>query len=204
MILPNETLITDFFSLLFETTDLFLRSNGDLCSLSSDDRSILLRTSSESILCLGALFILYQSQLITYRSFLNALHKIYGDQCLSLTIYATKLIDPDIVFTKMTLSLLLFSTNIYLFSSKLQEHYVDTKTIFLIQNRYAEITWKYLLYRYSHHEAVLKFMNLIRYLFVLIRTLFHLQSVQHHVNDVISLIENTELKLILDDIEQIE
>ncbi|CAF4729693.1 unnamed protein product, partial [Rotaria sp. Silwood2] len=87
IILLDETLIKEFFSLLFETTDLCLRSNGDLNSLSSDDRSILLLNSTDSVLCLGGMFILCQSQLVSCRSFLNVLYTKYGEQCLSHTIH---------------------------------------------------------------------------------------------------------------------
>ncbi|CAF1396041.1 unnamed protein product [Rotaria sp. Silwood1] len=204
MILLDETLINEFFSLLFETTNLCLCSNGDLSSLSSDDRSLILLNSTDSVLCLGGIFILYQSQLINCPSFLNILHTKYGEQCLSHTIHGTKLIDSDIVLTKIALALLLFSTNICLFSSNSQEDHIDTHAIFLIQNTYAEITWKYLLYRYGHDGAVLKFINLIECLLLVMQTLFHLQNVQQHVNDVLALIENTELKLLVDDIDQID
>ncbi|CAF3975538.1 unnamed protein product [Rotaria sordida] len=150
--------------------NLCLRSNGDLNSLSSDDRSILLLKSADSVLCLSGIFILRQSQLNICRSFLNVLHTKYGEQCLSYTIPATKLIDPNFVLTNIALSLLLFSTNICVFSSKLQEEHVDANRIFRIQNRYAEITWTYLLYRYDHHDVVWKFVNFIQCLLVVIQT----------------------------------
>jgi len=54
-------------------------------------------------------------------------------------------------------------------------------------------TWKYLLYKYGHHQAVKRFLNLILWFDTPIT----------HVNDVDSLIEQTELTLILDDIDQI-
>ncbi|CAF1546878.1 unnamed protein product [Rotaria sp. Silwood1] len=199
----NEASITEFFSLLFETIDVCLRSNGDLCSLSSDDRSILLRTGSDCLICLGGAFILYLSQLEKCRSFLDVINNKYGKHSVALTLHSIKYMDPDIVVMKMALLLFVFSKNLCLFSSQLSKENINTSAIFLIQNKYAEITWRYLIYRYGYYDAVIRFMNLIQCLLAVIQTMYHLQTVQSHVEDVILLAENTELKLILDDIDQI-
>ncbi|CAF4086624.1 unnamed protein product [Rotaria sordida] len=198
----DEILTKEFFRLLFETTDICLRLNGDICALPHNDRSIVLRTGADCLLCLGGAFIMYQSQLNTCQSFIDMNAKKYGTYGISLTLYSTKFLDPDVVLVKMGLLLLVFSKNTYIFSSTTSLDHVNANIILQIQNRYAEITWKYLLYKYGYHQAIQRFMNLILCLLAVVQTMSYLQSVQPHINDVETIAENSELELILDDINQ--
>ncbi|CAF1173163.1 unnamed protein product [Rotaria sordida] len=198
----NETLVKQFFTLLYETTELCLSSNGDLRSLSFNDRSVLLRTGADSITCYGGIFSMYQFQLRTCQSFLHSLRRIYGEHSLMLTLNSIKFIDPDIVLNKMALLLLLSSKTTCIFSSTISLDHADVSVISKIQNRYAEIAWKYLLYKYDEYQAVQKFMTLIQCLIAVIQTMSQVQSVESHVNDIETIVEHTQLKLILDDIEQ--
>ncbi|CAF3740639.1 unnamed protein product [Rotaria sordida] len=198
----NETLVKQFFTLLYETTELCLSSNGDLRSLSFNDRSVLLRTGADSITCYGGIFSMYQFQLRTCQSFLHSLRRIYGEHSLMLTLNSIKFIDPDIVLNKMALLLLFSSKTTCIFSSTISLDHADVSVILKIQNRYAEIAWKYLLYKYDEYQAVQKFMKLIQCLIAVIQTMSQVQSVESHVNDIETIVEHTQLKLILDDIEQ--
>jgi hypothetical protein len=72
-----------------------------------------------------------------------------------------------------------------------------------IQNKYAEITWKYLLYRYGDYQAVKRFVNIISWFGATIRYIPYLQNISSHVNEVNSLVEQIELKLLLDDVDHI-
>ncbi|CAF1357220.1 unnamed protein product [Adineta ricciae] len=199
----NETLIKQFFMLLYETTELCLRSNGDLRHLAYNDRLVLLRTGADSIACYGGVFSMYQFQLNICRSFLKALFRIYGEHSLYLTLNSIKFIDHDIVLNKIACLLLLFTRTTCIFSpTALSSDQMNTNVIFKIQNQYADVTWKYLLYRYGHCEAVQRFTNLIQSLLAVIQMMSQVQSVQSHVNDIERIVENTELEFILEDIEQ--
>jgi hypothetical protein len=48
---------------------------------------------------------------------------------------------------------------------QLQPHLPNTKAILSIQDIYTELAWRYVLYKYGHHQAVMRFSNLIRCLF---------------------------------------
>ncbi|CAF1334081.1 unnamed protein product [Rotaria sordida] len=199
----DQTLVKDFFTLFYETTELCLRSNNDLCNLSSNDRSVLFRTGADCITCFGRAFSICQYQLNTCQSFLNMLHTIYGEQSVAVTLNSIKFVDTDIALAKMAGLLLVFSNNTCIFSSTTPLDHVNASVMLQVQNKYAEVTWKYLLYRYGYYHAVQRFMYLIQFLLTLTQTISHLQSIRSHVNDIESIVENTELALILDDIDQI-
>ncbi|CAF3443179.1 unnamed protein product [Rotaria socialis] len=72
-----------------------------------------------------------------------------------------------------------------------------------IQNKYAEVAWKYLLYRYCYRESVKRFLNLIIWLTSINILLAHARTLVLHVNDIDCVIEQTELTFILDDVDEI-
>ncbi|CAF1338456.1 unnamed protein product, partial [Rotaria sordida] len=69
--------------------------------------------------------------------------------------------------------------------------------------KYAEVIWKYLLYKYGHYDAVKRYLNIILWLISMSMLTFHAQTLKPHINDLHSIIEQTELTLILDDVEPI-
>jgi hypothetical protein len=81
---------------------------------------------------------------------------------------------------------------------------LNTLAIFRIQNTYVEVLWKYLVYKYGYYESVQRLMKLIQYLLAGTDAVFESQSIEKHVNDIELLVEQTELTLVLDDIERIE
>ncbi|CAF0955478.1 unnamed protein product [Rotaria sordida] len=72
-----------------------------------------------------------------------------------------------------------------------------------IQNKCAEVTWKYPLYKYGHYDAVKRYFNITLWLISMSILTFHAQTLKAHINDLYSIIEQTELALILDDVDQI-
>lgn len=200
-----QTVTKEFFRLLYQTSKMCLCSNDDICTLPFDDRSILLRTGADCVTCFGGPFLMYHYQLTTCPAFTTMLRNIYGEQSLALTFNSVKYVDLDRILLKLAPLLLVFSQNISVYSPRIPfDHYADSRRIFHIQNTYVEVIWKYLLYKYDSKEVIRKFLELIQFLFSIIETMTHLQSFQSHVDDIHSLVENTELQLILDDVEHIE
>ncbi|CAF5097774.1 unnamed protein product, partial [Rotaria sp. Silwood1] len=60
---------------------------------------------------------------------------------------------------KLFLAILSFSTT---YTNTSTTTFSSTKQILDIQDRYIELTWKYLLYKYNSNQAVKYFSNLIR------------------------------------------
>lgn len=200
----DETLTAEFFQLFLQTTETCLRSNGDICALSFNDRSTLVRTGAECVACFSGPFLMHHYRLITCPLFVQMLRNVYGETSVALTFESLKCLDFDRTLMKVAPLLLLFSENTYIFSSRTPSDRINSKVIFDIQNRYVEVVWKYLLYNYDIREAIRRFLRLIQFLFSTIRMLIHLQSIQSHVHDMESVVEHTELQLVLDDIEKID
>jgi len=163
----------------------------------------MLQNAADNVSWMGCGFIMHRCHLLNLNEFSNIMIKLYGKRTVDIHLWAMKFIDPDIVLVKLALSLFAFSENTYSYSSNISNNMTNSINILKIQNSYAELTWIYLLYRYGHYEAVKRFLNLMCWLRALTIFMFHAQSLQLHVIDLNSLVEQTELTLILDDVDEI-
>jgi hypothetical protein len=188
---------------IYETTGEYLRLNDDLCKLSSDDRCVILHSAADYLSCMGLQFILHHFHLFNLNTFSNAIEAIYGRRPIELHLSAMRFIDPEIVLIKLAISLCALSEITYIYSPNISRHSTNPINILKIQNKYAEVTWKYLLYRYGHYQAVKRFLNIINWLEVITLFVSHAQSLTTHVNNLNSFVEKLELTLILDDVDKI-
>jgi len=198
-----QELIEQFLASIYETAGIYLRSNEDLRELPSDPRSMILRSAADNVTCIGAVFSMQYCYLYGLDAFLNAMKLKYGKRTIDIHLWANKFIDPDIVLIKLAISLFAFSENTSFNSSNISKDLINPINILEIQNKYAEVTWKYLLHRYGHYHAVQRFLNLILWLSSINILTIHAQTLILHLNDIDSLVEQTELTLILDDVDQI-
>ncbi|CAF1438834.1 unnamed protein product [Adineta steineri] len=198
-----ERLVENFILSMYEATGRYLRSNEDICKISFADRSILLLNAADNISCMASIFIVHHFDLFCQDSFLKIITEKFGSHGISLTLWTMKFINPDIIIFKLALSLFALSKTIYLYSPNISIDSTNSSTIFHIQNKYAEVTWKYLNYRYGWYDAVKHFYNIVYWLIALTTGMFHVQTYSTHVDNIDSLVELTELTLILDDAEEI-
>ncbi|CAF4224075.1 unnamed protein product, partial [Adineta steineri] len=139
-----QKLVENYLLSLYETTGRYLRLNDDICKLSFTDRSIVLRNAADNVPCMASAFILHRFGLLSLDSFLKTLTAIYGHRPVSLSLLAMKFIISDIVIFKLALSLFALSKITYLYSPNIPVDLTNSSTLFHIQNKYAEVTWKYL------------------------------------------------------------
>ncbi|CAF1356726.1 unnamed protein product [Adineta steineri] len=198
-----ERLVENFVLSTYEATGRYLRLNDDICKLSFNNRSIVLRNAADNISHMAAMFIIYNFDLFSLDSFLKLTKAKYDNHVISLTLWEMKFINPDIIIFKLALSLFSLSKTTYLYSPDIPLDSTNSSAIFHIQNKYAEVTWKYLNYRYGWYEAVKHFHNIIHLLMALTMVIIHVQNFSTHVDSIDSLVELTELTLILDDVEKI-
>ena len=198
-----EQRVLHFLSSIYQTSGDYLHANGDLRQLSSNDRSVILRSAADNVTCIGAIFAIHQCRLFDLDMFTKAMNTTYGERTVELHRQAAKFIDTDLVLIKLALSLFAVSelTSFYSPSSSSSTTFTDTRAILRIQNKYAEVTWKYLLYRHGHCQAVKTFLNVTRWFLAISSCMFHIQSLVKHNNDLNSLVENTELVLLMDGID---
>jgi len=197
------TLVDEFLVSIYETAGRYLRFNADLRHLSSDDRSIILRSAADNVACIGGTYIMQHYQLYDLDVFLTTMNVKYGNRTMDIHIPARKYIDSDVVLVKLAISLFAFSENSCCYYSNLSKDLTNPIHIVKIQNKYAELTWKYLLYKYGRYAAVKQFLNLTLWLASMSILAIHAQSLAPHLNDIDLVIEQTELAFILDDVEEI-
>ncbi len=68
----------------------------------------------------------------------------------------------------------------------------DNEKYLRIQNMYAELIWKYLLYNYKFEQAVVRFSHIVQCLIVAVTIRTLLQTAKHHTDIVDLLIEKIE------------
>ena len=201
--LIDGRLIEEWGMSVYETTSRYLRLNADLCQLPSDDRSLVVRTATVSVSCLGSTLITRNYPLYAIDIFKNTISNVYGEDVINKHRRSMKFIDSDTVFLKLALSLFVFSELNYSYVSIVSSDSTNVLNVLEVQNRYAEVTWKYLLYRYGHDQAVRRFLTLTSWFLATTLYIGDMQSLSPQVNNVTSLVEETELKLVLDDIDRV-
>ncbi|CAF1376801.1 unnamed protein product [Adineta steineri] len=198
-----QRLVENYLLSIYETTGRYLRLNDDICKLSFNDRSILLRSAADNMSSMASIFIIHHFDLCSLESFLKIMTTMYDNRAISLSLWTMKFINPDIIIFKLALSLFALSKTTYSYSPNIPIDSTNSSIIFHIQNKYAEVTWKYLNYRYGWYEAVKHFHSIIYWLIALTMLMDDVQNFSRHVDSVDSLVELTELTLILDDVEEI-
>ena len=192
----------EFLLSIYEAAAIYLRSNDDIRKLSTDDRSIILHNAADNVSCMGGAFIMHYCHLYDLDVFYHVMNVKYGKRTMDIHRWARKFIDPDIAVVKLGISLFAFSENTCSYDKNVSDQLTDSIKILEIQNKYAELTWKYLLYKYGPYYAVKRFLNLIQWLISIHILAFHAQTLQVHLDDIHSIIEQTELKLLLDDFDE--
>ncbi|CAF4149130.1 unnamed protein product, partial [Adineta steineri] len=198
-----QRLVENYLLSIYETTGRYLCLNDDICKLSFPDRSILLRSAADNISSMASIFIIHHFDLFNLDSFLKIMSAMFDNCGISLVQWPMKFINPDIIIFKLALSLFALSKTTYLYSPNISIDSTNSSTIFHIQNKYAEVTWKYLNYRYGWYEAVKHFHSIIYWLMALTMLMCDVQTFSRHVDSIDSLVELTELTFILDDVEKI-
>ena len=139
-----QKIVQEFLTSLYETTGTYLRCNDDLCQLSSNDRSIMLYNAANNVSCTSWSFIMDHCHLLALEAFSNAMKIMYGKRAIDIHLWAMKFIDPDIILVKLALSLFAFSESTYSYFPNVSSDLTNSLIIAEIQNKYAEVTWKYL------------------------------------------------------------
>lgn len=202
LIFPSM-MIQELIGAMYISAGDFIHRNGDLSQLNIDDRSVVVRSAADRVSSMGGLIGLGRCNLFGYTEFSTAITPIYGASTVAITMWAMKFFNPDIFLMKLGLALYAVSENIVSHPEHPFSDLEDPIAVWNIQNRYAEVTWKYLLYRYGYRDAVKQFLSLTSFFIAMSVLTVQLQDVSRHTSDVTTIVEQTEIKLILDDVERI-
>ena len=169
-------------------------------SLSSEDRSILLRQTVGQTSCLGATFAVHHAGLLDDPYFCRSAEVIFTEEVMSTIIPLTQSFDPDVTFLKLILSILAFSTaHSMALTEGTNTIFGNVQAIIQIQDSYVELAWKYMVYKYTDEQAVKRFCQLLRFLFNVNRTINLVNGVEAYRDLLDTVIERTEKTLSLKD-----
>ncbi|CAF1005072.1 unnamed protein product [Rotaria sordida] len=190
--------VCNFFTSVKSNIQLVFEKNRDFLSLSRHDRTTLLRTTVEYTTSIGGMFTLRQYKLFDYPPFYESTEMIFKPSGTKFARRVIDQLDPDNTFIKLILSILSFSTTNYtVYKKNMPINLTNIKGILSIQDMYTDLTWRYLLYKYGHHEAVIRFSNLLRCLFVIIWAIVEAHESQKFIEMIDSVIEQTKQTLCL-------
>ena len=189
-----QRLVPQFLTIVYETMNKYLHSNDDISHLFGNDQSILLRDAVDHASCLcGNFFISHYDYLFDLKIFCKTLEEIYGLHACAFNHQSTRrLIDFDLILIKLVHSLFLLSESSVSHWSEPSEEMTNLLAVLKLQNRYADLTWKYLLYRYGDHQALQRFLQLISWLLVITVIVTKAQTLQSHLNNIEAFVEQTE------------
>jgi hypothetical protein len=167
--------------------------NGDYLSLSTHDRSILLRNTVKHTGCFGGTFMLHQARLLNDLLFYQSSELIFGREVMLTIKPIINSFDFDIIFIKLILTIIAFSTiNYTVYTNTIPINLTDIKTMIRIQDTYTELTWRYLVYKYTYEQAVKRFCNLLRCLFNVNFTVVEVNRIEEYTNMIDTIVEKTE------------
>jgi hypothetical protein len=174
--------------------------NRDYLSLSTHDRSILLRNTVKHTRCFDGTFILHQAHLFDNPLFYKTTEMLFGSHTMATNNRLIDSFDTDITFVKLILTVLAFSTTNYIvYKNTIPVNLIDIKTVLRFQDTYTELAWRYMIYKYSFEVAVKRFCQLIRCLFYVTSTVVAADQTQEYTNLIDTVVKQTEQTLTLND-----
>jgi hypothetical protein len=162
------TVVNDLFASLMAGAQLLFETNADFVSLTPHDRSLLLHGKLKYVGGLSSCFILHSTGLFDNPVFCQTVEPAYGSTTLAGSKHAGGFFDSDIIFMKLVLAIILFSTfdyTVYVGAAPVNLH--NAQAMHRIQDTYVELAWRYLIYKFDHSYAIGRFSNLIRCIFLL-------------------------------------
>lgn len=184
--------IGEFITSNMSRVQRIFEKNYDYLSLCSNDRSILLRNTVKHTGCIGGTFVLHQAHLLDDLFFYKSSEAIFGSHVMSTIKCITDTFDSDVIFIKLILTIIAFSTTCYtVYTHTPSMNLINLKTIIHIQDTYTELTWKYLIYKYNYEQAVKRFCNLLRCLFHINFTIVEVDRIQNYTRMIETVVEQT-------------
>jgi hypothetical protein len=191
--------IVEFFRCMLSEGQLIYENNGNFLSLCSHDRSTLIRSTAKHVACIDATLVGRRYGLIDHPCFYKSSEILLGSSALTSAKRTIDLVDSDITFVKLALSILAFSTISYtVYENTIPINLTNVNSIIRVQDMYIEIAWRYLLYKYGHIQAVLCFSKLIQWIFSINLTIVKVDRYKDLRAIMDYVVEQTEQTLVID------
>ena len=183
-------LYDQFVTICFNTTKPFIERIPDYQQLTISNRLILIQRTFASLVCINAM---NNMNLTGYRPYFDKnLQHIYDVYYGSENIFQSErlreklnfIFNSDLTIFKLFLSILVFSNITSDVPISSDNEYVYSQTIFHLQNRYIDLIWRYMLFRFRHeHITIRLFSNIIQYC-------IHMQNFIHNLKNKMESAQN--------------
>jgi hypothetical protein len=181
------------FGSILSGIEQFFKMNNDFVSLCCHDRSILLRCAMENAGCLGSILIIPELPFLDYPGVAQSFENNFESVLMDLNRRLRKEIDRDVTFIKLGIGMFVLSTmNCSSYTNSSLDYLQNIKDILRIQDIYGEVTWKYLLYKCDHQQAVICFANFIKSHLGINRAIIEIHQSEQHKRMVKNLIEKMD------------
>ena len=158
-----------FFTTLFSRVQRVVEKTRDFHSLSTQDRSTLLHTTTRYTSTFAGIFLLHSSELFDNPSFFQSVEMIFRSTTAASIRLLLAQLDSDPTLIKLLLASLAFSsTNSPVFLNRTPAILIHSKMMWAIEEMYIELTWRYLRANCENEvETMKRFSRLTRCLLLL-------------------------------------
>ncbi|CAF4683655.1 unnamed protein product, partial [Rotaria sp. Silwood1] len=190
-------------NIIFQSIQSCISSTADFRIMTTDEQCSLVQRNMHGIWAFYSMVICHQSHMFDDWERKNIMTPLYGFDNVEYVKSITIRLDSDATLVKLLLMVLSFSSNCFAVHEdhniKRDSLLMGTYRLFGSQNVYAEMMWKYMVYRYGYFESAKRFCELIKIMLDEIKlasTINDNNKIHHALVDKIS--EETERSLIID------
>lgn len=159
---PVLSLFTQFYT----STESFVSCSADFQTLTLAEKQSLYGRNLHGVLNLFATFVFYTAGMFAGSANERILASVYDVHTYQRTKRISSQLEFDPTVVKLMLFILAFSSNCYMVDmhENTQRDALMLGTFRLLgsQNRYIEILWRYMLYRYEYMEAAKRLLTLVK------------------------------------------
>ena len=206
---PSTASALDLMTIIYSSLQTFIECIADFRVLTNNEQRSLFQRNIQGLLAFYSIISFREAGIFNDQTSENTVIPLYGYNNVQRTKHLCRLLDYDLTLAKLMLTTLAFSSNCYMISTEQIESYRDcllhgTFRLFGSQNAYAELLWRYMLYKYDFSQAVRRFEALIKVsLDALTLSSNIYESNRTHQNFADELALQTEFSLQLDETKDI-
>jgi hypothetical protein len=187
---------------IFSSLESLINSIADFRIMTSTEQCSLVQRNMQGLLAFYCILVFRESGIFDNSKTENAVMPLYGYQNVQSTKYISIRLEQDSTLVKIMLIVLAFSSNYFMINKEdignRDGFLYGTFRLFGSQNVYAEILWKYMMYRYGFWDAVRRFSGMIKIALDALRLTSNVYtSNEVHRNFAEDISEQFEQKLVL-------
>ncbi len=188
---------------LFSTIHKFIERCPLFYSLPSYFRKELIKRNLNTVGGFNGFFMAKEMNIFESEIYSKFIDNIYGHGYSNSLIQASQRLQENGILIKIMSMILIFSSNCTIITIDRKGDIpiiLNTKILIDIQNIFVTLLWKYLIYQYGFHQAILRFLSLVKSILDLIQRMDEGLKIQKHWTMVENVIEKTTRALNLEDV----